>query len=123
MIASQSPDMNRFLVVYFQQSIMGQILLNKFVNDMDDGSECILRKYAGDRKMERVVHASDSCTAIQRNLDWLEKQANRKLTKQTNNGNVLLLEYNEHTQKDRLGTGQLENSFAEWDVGIPAGLT
>lgn len=113
MIASQSPDMNRFLVVYFQQSIMGQILLNKFVNDMDDGSECILRKYAGDRKMERVVHASDSCTAIQRNLNWLEKQANRKLTKQTT---AMFCSWNIMNTFRRTGWG-----LANWKIVLQSG--
>ena len=69
-----------------------------FINDMDDGVGCTLNKSADNTKLGGVADKPDSCTAIQRNLDRLEKQSDK----------------NHYV----LGSTQLESSLAEKDLGV-----
>lgn len=52
-----------------------------FINDLDDGTEWTLSKYVDYTKAVRMVDTPESCVAIQRNFDRLEKRANRNLVK------------------------------------------
>ena len=59
-----------------QGLVLGPILLNTLINDLDDGTECILSKFADDTELNGVVNTSDGCAGIQRDLTKLEKSAN-----------------------------------------------
>ena len=59
----------------------GSILFNSFINDLGDGAECILCKPADDTKLGGVADTPEGCAAIQRDLDSLEKWADRNLEK------------------------------------------
>ncbi|KAK4828169.1 hypothetical protein QYF61_024418 [Mycteria americana] len=50
----------------------GQILLDLFVNDLDNGTDYTISKFAGDKKLGGVADIPDACSAIQRDLDRLE---------------------------------------------------
>lgn len=61
--------------------ILGPVLLNLFINDLDDGLGCALSKFAGDTRLGGVAYSWKGQAAIQRDLDRLEKWADRDLVK------------------------------------------
>ena len=60
---------------------MSPVLFNTFINDLDDGAECALSKFADDTELGGMTDVPDGCATIWRDMDRLEKWAERSLKK------------------------------------------
>jgi len=64
-----------------QGLILDAVVYNIFINDLDNGAECILSKFSDDTKLKGVTDTPGDCPNIQRYLDSLEKWLERNLMK------------------------------------------
>ncbi|KAJ7405776.1 hypothetical protein BTVI_67756 [Pitangus sulphuratus] len=102
-----------------QGSVLGTVLFNIFLNDLDAGLEGTLSKFAADTKLGGAVDSLKGREALQRDLN---KSGDWAITKHMkfNMGKcqILHLGWNNPECSYRLGNEMLESSAAERNLGI-----
>ena len=86
-----------------QGPVLGPVLFNLFITDLDEGAERALSEFADGTNLGAVADTPGGCAAIQADLGRLESWAERNLMKFKGQCRVLHLGRNNPTHQHRLG--------------------
>ena len=103
-------------------SVLGLMLFNIFVNDINSGIKCTLSRFANNTKLCNVVDTPEGWDAIQRDLDSLKQlsQVNFVRFKKVKS-RVLYLGHGNPCYQYKLGVVRMEHGPDEKDLVVPVG--
>lgn len=97
-------------------SVLEPVLLNLFINDLNDGIECNLRRLASNTKI-RAVNVLEGGVSVQRGVSSLENLADGNPRKERQMHSPACKREQLHTA-GRTGDNSLESSFLEESSGV-----
>ncbi|KAF7245151.1 3-ketodihydrosphingosine reductase [Varanus komodoensis] len=102
-----------------QGSVLGLILFNPFINDMEEGVTSLLIKFAGDTKTGPVATTEEQVLQIQKDLDRLWKwTGDNRMAFNVDKCKILHLGHRNGCHQYRLGDKWLESITCERDLRV-----
>uniref|UniRef100_A0A803TVT0 Reverse transcriptase domain-containing protein n=1 Tax=Anolis carolinensis TaxID=28377 RepID=A0A803TVT0_ANOCA len=102
-----------------QRSVLGPVLFNIFINDLDKGLEGTIIKFADDTKLGGIANTPEDKTRIQNDFDRLERRAEtNKMKFNRDKCKILHFGRKNEMQRYRMGDPCLDSSMSEKDLGV-----